>query len=176
MSDFVVTRTSTPDELYHYGVLGMKWGVRKNPAAAYSKATTKQTKLNTNVVKTRDKYLKAAKKANSGVSIKYQKKQAKANKLQAKADKKKYGLFTNADKAAKLQAKADKAQYKANKYVARYEKRNTKESKAEGQYRRAQRKAERWTRQMNKTFEGYSLSDLSTKNISAGEKYVKNNS
>lgn len=35
----------TDRELQHYGVLGMKWGVRKNPTKAYVKATKKQRRL-----------------------------------------------------------------------------------------------------------------------------------
>ena len=33
------------DELYHYGVLGMKCGVKRNPGAAYAKATSKSSRL-----------------------------------------------------------------------------------------------------------------------------------
>ena len=33
------------DELYHYGVFGMKWGVKRNPGAAYTKATSKSSRL-----------------------------------------------------------------------------------------------------------------------------------
>lgn len=50
--------------LIHYGVLGMKWGVRKDPQRAYSKARKKLSKI-----------------------------QNKAFKLQAKAKKKKDRLY-----------------------------------------------------------------------------------
>ena len=39
------------NELMHYGVIGMKWGVRRgNVAQAYSKATAKRKKLDNRVV------------------------------------------------------------------------------------------------------------------------------
>ena len=42
---------ASDEELYHYGVMGMKWDVRKNPAQAYEKASKKMTKLNNRVEK-----------------------------------------------------------------------------------------------------------------------------
>ena len=82
------------NELKHYGVIGMKWGVyRGNVASEYSKATAKRKKLDDRVVKAKKAYDKATIKANSGASSKYQKYQSKTSNLQAKADKKKIRTF-----------------------------------------------------------------------------------
>lgn len=93
------------DELMHYGVKNMKWGVRRNPEKAFVKANAK-----------------------------YKKYQVKANKLKTKSDKataKKYkranplirteisdARYRNAArKADKATAKYLKAQRKAEKWV-----------------------------------------------------------
>lgn len=163
----------TDDELMHYGVLGMKWGLHKgNVAQAYTKATIKRKKLDDRVVKAKKAYDRATIKVNTGASHKYQKLQAKADKLQAKADKKKYGFFTNANKAAKLQVKADRQQYKANKYKGKYEKRASKEGSAKAKYLKAQHKAEKWVKAMDKTFKNYDVSKLSSANVNAGKNFI----
>lgn len=90
-------------ELYHYGVLGMKWGVRRDRSGTINKAYKKLSKLDNNVEKTTKAETKAAIKASKGVSKKYAKLQTKADTLQAKADKKKYGMFSNKQKADELQ-------------------------------------------------------------------------
>lgn len=41
MSDYILHN----GELMHYGVLGMKWGVTKNPSRAYNKAVKKRNKM-----------------------------------------------------------------------------------------------------------------------------------
>lgn len=65
-----------PDELMHYGKLGMKWGVIHNPAKAYAKAINKRDSLNSKSDKNRIAYEKAKIKANNGASAKYKKYQA----------------------------------------------------------------------------------------------------
>lgn len=76
------------ETLAHYGVLGMKWGVRKNPSKAYTKAVKKKEMLerksvryNLKSAKLRSKALKKSTKATS------EKQYQKARKLEFKANK-----------------------------------------------------------------------------------------
>lgn len=116
------------DELQHYGVKGMRWGIRR-ASKRLSTATTKEqrdkavatlqkhrTKASAQVAKLEKKQPKLAK----SVEQKIVKNDVKAAKLSDKAAakrKKAYGLFTSQKKANKLIYKADKLQARAD-YLA----------------------------------------------------------
>ena len=179
------------NELMHYGVIGMKWGVhRGNVAQAYSKATAKRKKLENRVVQAKKAYDKATVKANSGASMKYQKLQAKADKLSYKAEKAHAKKLKRANplirtstsdaryqNAARLSDKAEakyiKAQTKANKYKSKYEKGQAAQGSAKTNYLKAQRKAEKWRNAMDKTFKDYDVNNLPSDKVDSGKEFVK---
>lgn len=90
-------------ELEHYGVLGMKWGVRKDADKAYTRASEKLRKLDTKVIKKRGKQAK---------------KQSKADRAMARATTgRKYSKAIKAEvKARRAKLKADRATQKATNW------------------------------------------------------------
>ena len=160
------------DELMHYGVLGMKWGVNRDRSGTINKSYKKLGRLDSDIANKSRAASKAAVKAGTGASKKYMNLNDKANKLQSKADKKKYGLFSNAEKAAELQVKADRARYKANKYKSKYEKRANIAAQTKAAEAKAKFKADKWAKKMNKYITETKTSELNAEQIALARKYL----
>lgn len=182
--------TLNPDELMHYGVIGMKWGVIHNPANAYAKAINKRNSLNSKSDKNRIVYEKAKIKANNGASAKYKKYQAKADKMHYKSSKALDKMYKHANplirtsisddlyqrsrrKADKYQAKFMKSQRKADKYKSAYENRAAKAGAAESKYLRSKHKAEKWQEAIDKSFRNVDVNSLPIQYTSAGKAYIE---
>ena len=102
------------DELCHYGIRGMRWGIRRyqNPDGTLTEAGRKRvSKLhdsNSRLTERRDKLTKRM----EFQTRKYANSISKANQKAAELRVKEYGLFTT-------KARADKFEYKASKLEAR---------------------------------------------------------
>lgn len=109
------------DHLEHYGVVGMKWGVRKDPDRAFGKGLSKITKYDAKARKYASKngpgrYKKIAKLQKQ--NAKYMKRMAKAERKGNTGDYGKYSAkkMQNDTKLAKLNSKVAKYQAKEAKY------------------------------------------------------------
>lgn len=149
--------------LKHYGVIGMKWGVRKNPTRALEKSSRKMDKLN----KKKNRLLEKSSTASMHASQAH----AKSEHMKLKQSKDDYRQLKGS-----MFAKSERAKQKLNMQAAdaqaKYDKANKKADKAYKDYNKAYKKSQKWEKQMTKTFSKISYDDIDQASIDSGRKYL----
>lgn len=174
-------------ELAHYGVLGMKWGVRKDPDRAYSKSIKKLKKIDSAHAKAAERVAKAQKKglenkaqklANRSANIerKSVRLQSKSNRLSSKASKYERKAEKYRDKAVrsfslkkrvKMTQKMENAVNKSYKLSQKSDKLAAKSAKLDMKSRKLDSKSK------NLSYEVYKVNYKEKKLQDKGKKWVE---
>lgn len=170
MKNYVaVVRKQSDEDIEHYGVLGMRWGVIRGTKALAKATTDKQRdKAVSKLTKHREKStneIAKIKKQNDKLESKYDKKvvkremsAAKLEKKSARLERKAYGRFTSEDKADKLLYKSKKLEVRAKDLRAKANEAKTKIEHNE---------------EMVKLFKK-GINDIDNALIDSGRKYLEN--
>ena len=147
------------DELCHYGIRGMRWGIRRyqNPDGTLTEAGRKRvSKLrdsNSRLTGKRDKLTKRM----EFQTRKYANSISKANQKAAELRVKEYGLFTTKTRADKLEYKASKLEARAAQKAMRIDRTKARIAKIDALVSKNNRK----------------ISELNSAEISKGKDYAE---
>lgn len=150
------------NEIEHFGIKGMKWGIRR-----YQNSDGTLTDAGKKRYGTEEKF-------QEHISKKYNKAGAKLERLDNKVTKLSNKGVLKEQKAIKKQRKASSALLFQKSKAKQASKATKRALKAYQKSQEAEIKAYRWNEKMQSKFKDVKISNADSKYISLGEKYAKN--